>query len=170
MRRARRFDPRERAAGDRIAQRRLGDLGERALVGQRLDGGEASVFVDALERIERDVAQHRQRRVADRRVGVIARDGGQRLGIEQLADGRLPDARVAVLARRGHDLVAFGQRQLGEIREADGRVGVPLRLRAEAIEKRHEMPSCVNRAATSRPCDAARTCVSMSRMRPSAPM
>ena len=67
--------------------------------------------------------------------------------------------------------IALGERELGDVGKPDRRIRVLLpRLRAEPIEQRHEMPSPVRRAATSWPCVAVWTCLSMSRMRPSRPM
>ncbi len=170
MRAAHLLEPCQRAPGDGLAQRGLGHLRERACVAQRLDGGEADAFVHAFKGIERDIAQHRERVVAHALVGVVAPNRRERLWIEELRDRRPSDARVVVVARGGDDLIALRHRQFGKIREPDRRIRIFLWLGAKAIEQGHEMPSPVNRAATSLPCDAVRTCLSMSRMRPSAPI
>ena len=67
-------DPRQRSKRHDLAARRLRDLRERAEIGQRIDRLEAVVFADALERLQRDVAQHAHRFGADGFVAVVARD------------------------------------------------------------------------------------------------
>ena len=111
-----------------------------------------------------------ERALANARVHVVAGNRCKHVRIHQLAHGRAADTRIVVFARRRGNLIALGNRKLFDMREPDRRVRMFLRLSTKPIEKSHEIPSAVRRSATSWPCDAARTCLSMSRMRPSRPI
>jgi hypothetical protein len=164
------LEPGQGATANRLPKRRLRDLRQNPRIVERVDGRQARGLADAFERVRRDVAQHRARVVAHGRIGVFTRDRRQHFRIHQLSDRGAPHAGVFVFAGRGDDLLMFRERQLFDVCESDRRIRVFLRLRAKSIEKSHEIPSAVSRSATSWPCDAVRTCLSMSRMRPSRPM
>ena len=103
---------------------------------ERVDRRDAFRFADALERLERDVAQHRRRLRPHALVRVVSRDRGQRRRIHQLGDRRAAHARVLVLARDLGEQLALVDRNLLDERQADRgvRVLVP-GLRAETIEQ-----------------------------------
>jgi hypothetical protein len=85
----------------------------------------------------RDIAQHVLRIGPHPGVRIVAGDGRQRRGIEQLRDGGAAHANVLVFARGGDDQLALAQRELGDVGEPHGRVRVVLaRRRAKTIEQR----------------------------------
>src|SRR5262249_46604696 len=127
------------------------------------------------------------------RLGIAARDLGQGGGIHQLRHRGSPHAGIPVLARDLAQQLPLFERQLLNEREADRGVGVLVpRLRAKPIEDCHgllqpDLPvslcpgpgtpgpcygfvNSASRRTTSSPCVDALTFLSMSRIRPSAPM
>ena len=130
-------DPFERAGSHRLADRALGDERQRLRVAERLDGRQAVGFGDAFERLERDVAEHRHRLLADRGLGVC-RKHGERRRIHQLADGRATDADVRVVPRDLGQQLAFGNGDFLDEAEPDRRVGMLLPgLCAKSIQQCH---------------------------------
>ncbi len=131
-------DARQRRPRHPLARRALGDDRQRFRVaerGQRLDGREALGLADALERLERDVAQHVDRLASHGFVAVVARDARQRRRIHQLRRRRAPHARLLVLARHHRELLALVDRQLGDKRQPHRGIGMLVtRLRFESVE------------------------------------
>ena len=78
-------DPVERARRHRFARRALGDQRQRLRVGERVDRRQAVGLGDAFERLERDVAQHRDRLLAHGLVGVAPRNAASAAGSISLA-------------------------------------------------------------------------------------
>ena len=115
---------------------------------EHVDGGQAVRFVDALERIERDVAQHRQRVVAHAASASSRAMAASAGGSISLATAARRTRDVVVFACRGDDQIALGERQLRDIGQPNRRIGMLLggcvrnrsssvmRLRAPIIGRR----------------------------------
>jgi hypothetical protein len=129
---------RQRAQRDDLAARGLGHLRQHPRIGDGIDGVEAVGLRRALERLERQVAQHLEGRAAHALVGIVAGDGAERRRLHQLGDGGAPYARILVLARDRGNRLAVVERQFGDKRQADGRVRMLVTgLGAESVEQRH---------------------------------
>ena len=134
-----------------LARRVLRDADERLRLRDRFDRRVRVRLADALERFERDVAQHGDRLSPHVLVRVGGGERGKRCGIQQLRDGGAPNARVGVLASDLGDQLALVERQLLHERETDRGIGMLVpRLGAEPIEDRHTRSSLAERQLVSR--------------------
>ncbi len=175
-------DARQRGERGRLARGVLRDADERLRILDRRHGGVAVALAQPLEGLERDVAQHRHGLRAHLLVAVGPGHGGERDRVHQLGDGGAPDAGIGVFARHFAEQIALVHRDLLHELQANRGVGVLVTgVGTESIKQCHVRSSLtalsarqlvrwVNFATTSLPWDAALTLVSMSRMRPSAPM
>jgi hypothetical protein len=131
-------DAAQGAQGDLLAERRLRYGGQHSDVRKDLDRCEALGFGEALERIERDIPQHRQRRLPDALIGVRARHGRQHGRIHQLGNRRPSHPGLRVLAGDLREQIALIDRDLLDVGQPHGGIGVLLRrLRAESIQQGH---------------------------------
>ena len=131
-------DAAEGAQGDFLAERRFRDRRQHSDVRQRFDRREALGFGQALERIERNIPQHRQRRVPNALISVRAGHRRQRGRIHQLPDRRPPDSGVRVFARDLRKQFALIYRDLLYVSQPDRGIGVLLgRLGAKSIQQSH---------------------------------
>ena len=125
---------RKRAMRGRFARRALGHYRQRSQIADGIDRRQAFRFADPLERLERNVAQHRGRLGANALVAVARCDDGERTRIEQLRHRGAPHARVGIFARHLGEQLVVGQRDLLNEGEPDRRVRMLLaRLRAKPI-------------------------------------
>jgi hypothetical protein len=130
--------PLDRAQGDAVAHGGLRQVRQGPRIHDEIDRFEAFGFAQLLERLERDIAKHRQRLGAHLIVAVVARDRRQRCRRHQLRHRRLAHARIVIAAGDRRDGVALGERQLLDKGEADGRIGMFVAgLGAEPVEQRH---------------------------------
>src|SRR5581483_1938740 len=128
-------DARQRADRGRFARRALRDGGEGADVADRVDRRQALGFANPLERLERDVAQHRGGVGAHALVRVAGRNRRQRGRVEQFRDRRAADAGIGILARDLGEQRVLGQRNLLHERQANRWILVVLpRLCAKPIK------------------------------------
>ncbi len=115
---------RQRAQRDDLAAGGLGDLRQHAR--HRAIASTASRLSDsrrALERLERQVAQHARgpppRTLSSASSRAMPPSAA---GVHQLADGGAADTRVLVLARHRGNRLAVVERNLGDVRQSDGRI------------------------------------------------
>ena len=143
----------ERTPCGRVARSALGHRRQRLRVGQRdqrVDGRQTLRLAEALEYLERDVAQHRQRVRADAVVGIVPGDAGQRRRGHQFSHRRTPHARIRIAARNLGEQIPLVERKLLDEGEADGGVGVFVAgLRAESIQQCHTRSSLTCSARAS---------------------
>ena len=175
-------DARQRGSRRRLARRILGHADQRLRVLDRRNRGEAVALAQPFERFERDVAQHGQRLRAHVLVAIGPGQRGERDRIHQLGHRRAPHPRIGVVASHLVQQIALVERNLLHELQPDRGVGILVTgVSAESIKQCHmrssltaaracQLVRSVSFATTSLPWDAALTLVSMSRMRPSAPM
>ena len=138
---ARIVQPRQGVARHRLPGRRLDDLRQDLGVGQRIDGRETLGFARILERLERDVAEHRHRIRPHTGVRIVAGDERQNRRVHQLSHCGPADASAFVSSRGRDQLVALVNRQRLDVRQPHIRIGMlACRNRAKSVEDCHGPP------------------------------